>query len=120
MYVEPDATNETSLLTIQEIERIQDSTLSNTDKHYLRLLAHCLASFKKMGDQSQTVGFPSETIRTEWLRNQNSSLIDEKFLNAFLTQLVVAEETLRKIANTFEISPMELTLDHLIDFLENH
>ena len=118
MYTESDGTVE-SPLSLKEIQTIEDTSLSNTDKHYLRLLAHCLACLKMMANQSETGCFPNEVIRTKWLLKNNRSLIDEKFLNAFLIQLKVAEETLGNIANTYEISPLELTLEHLIDFLKN-
>jgi len=41
-----------SPLSLKEIQRVEELNLSILAKHHLRLLAHCLFSFKAMDDRS--------------------------------------------------------------------
>ncbi len=65
-----------SPLSHDEIEKIDKTPLSNIDRHHLRLLAHCLACFKKMDNDSNLL-LPHEKKRLEWFLSQ-PSLVDER------------------------------------------
>ena len=62
---------------------------------------------------------PSPAIRSRWLLSQDNKLIDEYFLNVLLEQFVSAGNQLDNIAHHFDISPLELTLDYLIQFVKD-
>ena len=108
-----------SPLTVKEIGQIDQAKLSNTDKHYLRVLAHCLASFRTM-DTGMTKGpLPSSRDYVEWLHVKGRAYLldDESFSSAFLEQLNSARTQLAIIAEHYQKTPLELTLDHLINFV---
>ncbi len=118
MYSESDGKSD-SPLCLKDIQRIDKAEVSHTDKHYLRLLAHCLACFKIMAHDSQSGLFPSETIRMKWLKKQIGYMNDDVFLNLLLQQFESASKQLEELAENLQISPLELTLDHLIHSLES-
>ncbi len=122
MYSQPleDRENRLNLLSLIDLKRIEDTGLSKLDKHFIRLMAHCLACFKKMVPESSTAGpLPSSSIRSKWLYGQFNELIDESFLTVLLEQFVSAANQLEHIADHFEISPLELTLEDLIQFVQD-
>ena len=104
-----------SPLNLSEIERIDSINLSNIDRHHLRLLAHCLASFKEIADDASTGHLPSEQDCLQWLVSQPALAKDKAFIRVLLEQFVVAAIQLDKIADECGISPLELTVNELID-----
>ncbi len=83
-------------------------------------MAHCLGCFKAMVVGASAGPLPSPAVRSEWLLIQGKDLIDGSFVNVLLEQFVSAAKQLEHIADYFRISPLELTLDNLIRFIENH
>ncbi len=109
-----------SPLTVEEIVRIDSTSLSITDKHYLRLLAHCLACFKAMTEKSQQRTLPMKEVRLQWCSRQPCFQGEESFVLSFMTQLDVAGRKLEEFAKKKNLAPLDLTLDLLIDIcLEN-
>ncbi len=106
-------------LTLEEVQRIDETNFSSIDKHSLRLLAHCLACFKIIANRSNRGPVPSESSCKAWLDNQSFCKDDEGFRNALLEQFASAGKQLEFLANHFRISPLELTIDHLILFIES-
>lgn len=104
------------LLSLEEIKRIDALDLSTIEKHHLRLIAHCLASFKSMSKSSSMKNFPSAESRLAWCTDQASLEGQEAFITLLLQQFIVAEKYLDKLAKLYEIQPLEITLDQLIAF----
>ncbi len=121
MYSKPleDEKNRLNPLTVIDLQIIEDSRVSNFDKHYIRLMAHCLGCFKAMADGSTMGPFPNQDIRLKWLQTQIQDLLDESFLYELLEQFVSAANQLEQIADYFKISPLELTVDYLIKFVRD-
>ena len=105
-----------SPLSFEEIERIDATGLPIIDRHYLRLLAHCLSCFKGMANGSNVGAFPEEQDRLKWLLAKPALIDEREFVFALLDQLASAGLQLEKIADQCNISPLELTLQELIDF----
>ena len=105
-----------SPLSFEEIERIDATGLPNIDRHYLRLLAHCLSCFKGMANGSNLGFLPEEQDRLKWLLAKPALIDEREFVFALLDQLASAGLQLEKIADQCNISPLELTLQELIDF----
>ncbi len=103
-------------LSVEEIKRIDALSLSILEKHHLRLIAHCLASFKAMSEGSSIKDFPSEQSRLEWCATQASLEGQEAFISLLLEQFTVAEKYLDQLAKRYDIQPLEITLDQLIAF----
>ncbi len=108
-----------TLLTDEDIERIDSTKLSAADKHYLRLLAHCLETFRSISHGSLEGVLPTQEKRKKWLMDQYSLQDQESFLIAFMEQLDVAGIQIEKIATHNGISPLEINLSHLISSLES-
>ena len=61
-----------SPLSIEEIQKIDSSGLSIMLRHRIRLLAHCLACFKRMNNSSSFGELPSKQDCLNWLLAQPS------------------------------------------------
>ena len=108
------ATSFKSPLSLRDIERIDETNLSTLDRHHLRLLAHCLECFKAMEPKRSLGPLPAESLQLEWCLAQQDLSGDRAFISLLLEQFAVAAIQLEIIAATFNKSPLELNLDHLI------
>ncbi|KGG13308.1 hypothetical protein EV05_0988 [Prochlorococcus sp. MIT 0601] len=106
-------------LNLEDIEKIDLVEASSLDKHYLRLMAHCLASFKLMYQETPRKGFPSEDVRLEWCMNQDVLKNQPEFIPVLMKQFASAESYLENVAASYRVLPLELTLDHLISYSLN-
>ena len=104
----------TSPLSIEEIKLIDATGLPMVDRHHLRLLAHCLASFKTMANDASSGPLPEEQDRLEWLMSQPAFTNEIDFVIVLLEQFSLAGNQLERLAATLNISPLELTLEKLI------
>ena len=116
MYSESDGLGR-SPITLDDVQRIEQTQLSTSKKHYLRLLAHCLACFKTMDPKAQNGFPPNKTTCLKWFRSQSGLNLDQNFFEILLKQFQVVGKELDELSKVYQISPFELTLDHLIDFL---
>ena len=103
-----------SPLSLEEIGLIENTALTPVEKHYLRLMAHCLACFKSMNQKRPNKELPIEKIQLEWCLKQPSLKNDESFISLLMEQFATAGKKLEKIANEYEIAPLDLTLTNLI------
>ena len=101
-------------LSDEDIYRIDDTGLDIVDRHRLRILAYCLISFKSIAQGSSFGPLPSEESRLNWCFSQDFFLKDRDFVQVFLNQLEGVENQFEQLALINEISPLELTLEHLI------
>ena len=104
-------------LSPEVIQKIEATNLPNLDKHHLRLLAYSLASLQSMSNHdSNETGFPEKSKRFKWCSNHQRLGNDQSFIPLFLEQLEVAEQFLEKVAQHYQINPLEITVDQLIAF----
>ena len=103
-----------SPLSEEEIYKIEATCLPIIQRHRLRLLAHCLASFKSMKPDCISGSLPALEIRLKWCLDQKQIREDPEFMNLLLDQFSSAALQLEKLADFLELTPIELTLDHLI------
>lgn len=103
-----------SPLSVEDVARIDATGLSNIDRHYLRLLAHCLACFKIMANYASSGPLPQEEDRLGWLSSQSVLMNEKAFIFLLLQQFQSAGEKLEKLAEECNVSPLELTLEQLI------
>jgi len=108
-----------SPLSLNELELIEGTKLNLLDQHQLRLLAHCLACFKKMSQGPLKGPFPIEKHRLEWCLRQPIFKTEQSFISVFLHQLSVAGLQLEKLAVSLGRSPLELTVEDLIDAISD-
>ena len=104
-----------SPLSVNDIEQIETTNLPSLDRHYLRLLAHCLACFKEMSNGSFSGPLPTEQDQLEWYLQQPSLVNERAFVLVLLEQFSAAGRQLEKLASDRKTSPLELTVDDLIN-----
>ncbi len=119
MYSEPDLEVK-SPLNMNDVNLIEQAQVSSLDRHFLRLLGHCLACFKLMVKSSSNREIPSKTHCLEWLKTKSGYKLENDFLLLLLDQFVVAGEKLDCIAQYYQILPLDLTLEQLIEFVEKN
>ncbi len=103
-----------SLLSRKDFEKIENTELPLVERHYLKILAHCLACFKNMKKEMVSGSFPDESIRFQWCFNQPSLKNEPDFINVLLKQFSVAATQLETFAGNCGLTPLELTVDDLI------
>ena len=95
------------------IARIDATLLPQLDRHHLRLLAHCLASFREMSADVDGA-LPDAAVRRQWCEQQPVVADDPQFLILLLNQLNNAADQLEEMADDCSKAPLELSLDDLI------
>ncbi len=101
-------------LTEKEIEQIDATMLPAFERHNIRLLAHCLVSFRSMADDCKKGPLPNKQRRVEWCLKQPALANEKSFIPIFLKQMEIAGLELEKIAAYKIVTPLELTLEDLI------
>ena len=96
------------------VDRIEASVLPNLDRHHLRLLAHCLASFHAMQPANNLEALPNASARRAWCLSQPLIAEDPAFLELMMDQLEIAAVQLEEMASARGITVMALSLDDLI------
>ena len=95
------------------VARIDATLLPQLDRHHLRLLVHCLDSFRAMV-QSNDGSLPDASSRRRWCEQQPMVVEDPTFLRSLLQQLEGAGQQLSDLAQQLNKQPLELSLDDLI------
>ena len=88
----------------ETIARIDATLLPQLDRHHLRLLAHCLASFREMSPDVDGA-LPNAALRRQWCEQQPVVADDPQFLILLLDQLNNAAHQLEERWPTLQQSP---------------
>ncbi len=106
-----------NLLSLEEIQKIDRTGLSIHDRHSLRLFWHCLSCFKEMAKGISSGPLPSESVRLNWFLSQPFFLTEneKEFVDVLLKQFEFAALQLEEWADQLDITPLELTLEDLIN-----
>ena len=107
--------NSKSPLPIEDIQLIEATKLPPLDKHYLRLLAHCLACFKEISQESNAGPLPPQAELEQWCLNQPAVSNDTSFAELLIEQFQVTRIHFERLAIENGITPLELTLKDLIE-----
>tara|TARA_B100000700_G_scaffold304997_1_gene378294 strand:+ start:12097 stop:12447 length:351 start_codon:yes stop_codon:yes gene_type:complete len=98
----------------EDINKIESSDLSNLEKHHLRLLAHCLATFKAIPTSCLDGSLPSMSALEQWCLSQPEIFNDPGFIAILMEQFSSAIDQLNLIAKDLKKIPLDLTLEDLI------
>ena len=110
-----------SPLSHQDIQLIDERNIAAHDKHYLRLLAHCLFTLKAIANSLECIdskALPHQENCLQWLIKKKGFKKEEYFVAVFLEQLDIASKQLDVLGKHYSVSPLELSLSQLIDFVE--
>jgi hypothetical protein len=93
---------------------IDATQLPIRERHHLRLIAHCLASFQEMAGEPHRGPLPSTQQQQTWIQRQPPLLGDPGFAQLLLKQFASAARQLEQLAEQRQCTPLELTLEDLI------
>ena len=106
---------ENSPLSKDDINLIGSTNLSVSEKHHLRMLLHCLESFKSMSKDNDEGLVPSKEVWLEWCLKNPLMFKDDEFVQVLFEQFSGAAIHLEKLANILKVAPLDLTLKDLLD-----
>ena len=108
-----------SPLSEDDISLIALTNLSVSEKHHLRMLAHCLHCFKSMNKKNLGGSLPVKEEWLEWCLKNPIMLKDDEFVQVMFEQFSGAAIQLERLSNDLEIPPLDLTLKNLIEAYED-
>ena len=100
-------------LSDETISNIAQLNLPITQKHHIRLLAHCLAIFKEIS-KNETPTFNDEDLLRDWCVSQSQKFNDENFNELFYEQMSSAAKKLNSFSQSIDKNFNELNLEDLI------
>tara|TARA_B100000945_G_scaffold265875_1_gene225476 strand:- start:237 stop:704 length:468 start_codon:yes stop_codon:yes gene_type:complete len=104
-----------SPLSKEDIDLIALTNLSASEKHHLRMLAHCLQCFKSMSKKKPGSLIPVKEEWLEWCLKNPLMLQDDEFVQVMFEQFSGAAIQLERLSNDLKVAPLDLTLRNLID-----
>ena len=108
-----------SPLSKEDINLIALTNLSVSEKHHLRMLAHCLHCFKAMNKENSGGLLPVKEEWLEWCLKNPIMLKDDEFVQIIFEQFSGAAIQLERLSNDLKVPPLDLTLKNLIEAYEN-
>ena len=110
--------SQNSPLSKEDIALIALTDLSVSEKHHLRMLAHCLECFKSMRKDNSRGLLPVKEEWLEWCLKNPIMLKDDEFVQVMFEQFSGAAIQLEKLSNDLKVAPLDLTLRDLIEAYE--
>ena len=107
--------SENSPLSKDDINLIALTDLSVSEKHHLRMLAHCLECFKSMSKKNPKGLIPLKEVWLEWCLKNPVMVKDDEFVQVMFEQFSGAAIQLERLSNDLKVAPLDLTLRNLID-----
>ena len=106
--------NHLNMKTIQEIDNLD---LPIMQRHYLRILAHCLQILKMINKYDSSELCDQNSLR-EWCDNQSKRFDDQKFSDLFYEQLESTSQKLSIFSKKIGKNIMDLEIDDLVLLVE--
>ena len=113
-----DDDSKNSPLSKEDINLIGLTNLSVSEKHHLRMLAHCLKCFQSMRQENSGGLIPVKEEWIEWCLKNPIMLKDDEFVQVMFEQFSGAAIQLEKLSNDLKVAPLDLTIRNLIDAYE--
>tara|TARA_Y100001968_G_scaffold180937_1_gene165733 strand:- start:233 stop:685 length:453 start_codon:yes stop_codon:yes gene_type:complete len=113
-----DSNSDNSPLSKEDINLISLTNLSVSEKHHLRMLAHCLECFKAMSKGDARGLLPMKEEWLEWCLKNPIMLKDDEFVHVMFEQFSGAAIQLERLSNDLKVAPLDLTLTNLIEAYE--
>ena len=106
--------NPLNIKTIQEIDNLD---LTIMQKHYLRILAHCLQILKVI-NLDKSLEYQNKNPLREWCDSQSKKFDDKKFSDLFYEQLEASSKKLSTYSKKIGKSIEDLEIDDLVPLVE--
>ena len=102
-----------SPLSDEIIKNIDQLNLPILQKQHIRLLAHCLAIFKEIGNEDISL-LEEDALLKNWCEKQSQRFNDKNFNQLFYEQMSSAAKKLNSFSQSIEKDLNELDLEDLI------
>ena len=109
---------ENSPLSKEDINLIGSTNFSVSEKHHLRMLAHCLECFKAMNKVDEAGLIPEKDVWLDWCLKNPIMFNDDEFVQVLFEQFSGAAVHLERVATALKVAPLDLTFKDLIDAYE--
>tara|TARA_Y100001968_G_C19140176_1_gene611044 strand:+ start:398 stop:757 length:360 start_codon:yes stop_codon:yes gene_type:complete len=106
---------ENSPLSKNDINLIESTNLSMSEKHHIRMLLHCLECFKSMSKENKEGLIPKKEVWLEWCLKNPVMFKDDEFVQVLFEQFSGAAIQLERLSNAIKVAPLHMTLKDLID-----
>ena len=107
-----------SPLCKEDINLIESTNLSVSQKHHLRMLLHCLECFKLMSNGNTNGLIPGKEAWLEWCLKNPIMFEDDEFVQVLFEQFSGAAIQLERLSNALKVNPLNLKLRDLISAYE--
>ena len=104
-------------LNIEIIQEIDKLDLPIMQKHYLRILAHCLQILKII-NVDNSFEYQNQNSLREWCNNQSKKFGDKKFSDLFYEQIESTSKKLSAFSKTIGKNIEDLEIDDLVLLVE--
>ena len=104
-------------LNIQTIQEIDNLDLPIMQKHYLRILAHCLQILKII-NADNSFEYQNKNPLREWCDNKSKKFDDKKFSDLFYEQLESTSKKLSTFSKKIGKNIEDLEIDDLVLLVE--
>ena len=99
------------------IQEIDNLGLSLMQKHYLRILAHCLQILKTI-NADNSFEYQNKNPLREWCDNQSKRFDDKKFSDLFYEQLDSTSKKLKTFSKKIGKNIVDLEINDLVLLVE--
>ena len=106
-------------LNMQTIQEIDNLDLPMMQKHYVRILAHCLQILKII-NADKTFEHQNKNPLREWCDNQSRKFNDKKFSDLFYEQLESTTNKLNTFSKKIGKNIEDLEIDDLVLLVEEN
>ena len=104
-------------LNIETIQEIDNLDLTIMQKHYIRILAHCLQILKNINEDN-TSAYQNKNPLRAWCDNQSKKFDDKKFSDLFYEQLESTSKKLSTFSKKIGKGIEDLEIDDLVLLVE--
>ena len=104
-------------LNMQTIQAIDNLDLPIMQKHYVRILAHCLQILKIINADNNSE-YQNKNFLREWCDNQSKKFDDKKFSDLFYEQLESTSKKLSTFSKKIGKNIQDLDIDDLVLLVE--
>ena len=108
-----------SPLSDEIVKNIDQLNLPIIKKHHVRLLAHCLEIFKKIGKDEKSL-FEEDELLKKWGEKKSQRFNDKNFNQLFYEQMSSAAKKINFFSKTIDKNFKELDLEDLVTLVEQN
>jgi len=108
-----------SPLSNQIVQNIDQLDLPIIQKHHIRLLAHCLAIFQDFSNKNVS-SIDEEDLLRDWCKKQSQRFDDKKFTDLLYKQMYSTMQKLKNFSISIGKNTNELEIEDLVNLVQQN